>query len=170
MNKLFYFVAGVLSMILVVSLFSLVSAWFWEKPNLGPTTTIKDANQCKIDGICEMKSAQVAERITANEILAPRGLFDHVLGERLTIQGEESTTGFFVNERGELGNNENPVIINGGLRAKEDFLFEDDGEFVRGFRTDGDIYLAHLASGTNDTYYACMDGRGKIFRSQSPCV
>lgn len=65
MNKIFYFFAGILFTILVASMFSFVSAdSFWKRwlggddVNLGPTLARINADECRRDGVCEVKRLQ----------------------------------------------------------------------------------------------------------------
>lgn len=69
MNKTFYFVTGVIATLLIVSLFSFVSASWWppwgsSDTRLGPGPTDAaapdNANECRRDGVCETKNILVS--------------------------------------------------------------------------------------------------------------
>lgn len=93
------FILGAVTILVVASLFSLASAGFLDNlfgkdPSLAPRQVYPipyplRANSCDADERCE-----------ANQVLSPRGDFTNLFSSSLDVQGEESTSGFHVDENG----------------------------------------------------------------------
>ena len=163
MNKINYFVLGIVCTVLIASMFSVASAiWPFDKLQLGPSDRTPpivkvNAHECRADGICEVNNLTAIDNVDAKTLSSTyvnsdKGFFSANLGSpRIYIYS--SSLKSYSGQISEAGNN---------LQ-----IYTYDNRSLE-FKSANGVVFADLAGDGNA--YACLDTNGKLFRKSTPCV